>query len=166
MDIQSLFVYGSLKRGFLREGAWPHRPLHVRVGSIHAKLFDLGPYPAVILSNPSDSLDGDSPDADSPDDCVLGEVWTIAPEHLAETLQVLDQVEGFVLDRHDNEYVRKVVEVTLETGERIQAFVYEYANRDRLANCRQIVANTTFGSSECAAWPDSLARVPQSFEDE
>jgi gamma-glutamylcyclotransferase (GGCT)/AIG2-like uncharacterized protein YtfP len=161
MDIQSLFVYGSLKRGFLREGAWPHRPLQVRSGSILAKLFDLGPYPAVILSNPSDS-----PDADSLDDCVLGEVWTIAPEHLAETLQVLDQVEGFVLDRHDNEYVRKVVEVTLDGGERVQAFVYEYANRDRLAHCRQIIANATFGSVKCAAWPDSLARVPQSFEDE
>jgi gamma-glutamylcyclotransferase (GGCT)/AIG2-like uncharacterized protein YtfP len=161
MNIQSLFVYGSLKRGFLREGAWPHSPIQVRSGRIHAKLFDLGSYPAVILSNLSDS-----PDADAPDDCVLGEVWKIAQEHLSETLQVLDQVEGFVLDRHDNEYLRKVVEVTLESGERMQAFVYEYANRDRLANCRQIVANATFGSSKCAAWPDSLARVPQSFEDE
>ena len=156
MDIQSFFVYGSLKRGFLREGAWPYPPLHVRVGCIQAKLFDLGPYPAVILSNPSDS----------PDDCVIGEVWTIAREHISKTLQVLDQVEGFELDRHDNEYLRRVVEVTLESGDRVQAFVYEYANRDRLAHCRQIVTNATFGSSKCAAWPDSLARVPQSFKDE
>ncbi len=160
MDIQSLFVYGSLKRGFLREGAWPYPPLHVRVGCIHAKLFDLGPYPAIILSNAIDSTD------DCILDCVLGEVWTIAPGHVAKTLQVLDQVEGFVLDRHDNEYLRKVVEVTLENGEPMQAYVYEYANRDRLANCRQIVTNTSFGSAKCAAWPDSLARVPQSFEDE
>lgn len=156
MDIQSLFVYGSLKRGFLREAAWPHRPLHVQAGYIHAQLFDLGPYPAVVLSIGSHSQN----------DCVLGEVWTIAPEHLAKTLQVLDNVEGFILHRDDNEYLRKVTEVTLNSGNRIQAFVYEYANRDRLTQCRRIVANATFGSVECAAWPDSLARVPQSFEDE
>jgi gamma-glutamylcyclotransferase (GGCT)/AIG2-like uncharacterized protein YtfP len=156
MDIQSLFVYGSLKRGFLREATWPHPPLHVHVGCIHAQLFDLGPYPAVVLSSGTDSRN----------DCVLGEVWMIAPEHLAKTLQVLDNVEGFVLHRDDNEYLRKATEVTLETGNRIQAFVYEYANRNRLTQCRRIVANATFGSVECAAWPDSLARVPQSFEDE
>jgi len=156
MEIQSLFVYGSLKRGFLREATWPHPPLHVHVGCIHAQLFDLGPYPAVVLSSGTDSRN----------DCVLGEVWTIAPGHIAQTLRVLDEVEGFVLHRDDNEYLRKVIEVTLDTGNRIQAFVYEYANRNRLTQCRRIVANATFGSVECAAWPDSLARVPQSFEDE
>ena len=156
MDIQSLFVYGSLKRGFLREAAWPHPPLHVHVGCIHAQLFDLGPYPAVVLSRGIELRN----------DCVLGEVWTIAPEHLAKTLQVLDNVEGFILHRDDNEYLRKVTEVTLDSGNRIQAFVYEYANHNRLTQCRRIVANATFGSVECAAWPDRLARVPQSFEDE
>ena len=156
MDIQSLFVYGSLKRGFLREAAWPHAPLRVHAGRIHAQLFDLGPSPAVVLTS----------DGDSRNECVFGEAWMIAPEHLAKTLQVLDNVEGFILHRDDNEYLRKVTEVTLDSGNRIQAFVYEYANRNRLIQCRRIVANATFGSTECAAWPDSLARVPQSFEDE
>jgi gamma-glutamylcyclotransferase (GGCT)/AIG2-like uncharacterized protein YtfP len=156
MDILSLFVYGSLKRGYLRERAWPHPPISVVPGCIQAKLYDLGPYPAVVLSSSSE------PRVNR----VLGEVWTMAPEHIAETLRVLDEVEGFVLHRDDNEYLRKVTEVTLESGERIPAFVYEYANRERLVNNRQIFAAKTFGSVECAAWPDSLARVPKSFEDE
>jgi len=156
MEIHSIFVYGSLKRSYLRSAVWPHPPVSVQEGVIRARLFDLGPYPAIALhSEGSDA-----------NDCVLGELWTLTPEHIVETLAVLDSVEGYVPSNTQNEYIRRVVLVNLADEVMVDAFVYEYADVLRLVSFRRIGADRDFGGMKVAAWPDYLARVPNSFNDE
>ena len=156
MEFHSLFAYGSLKQGYLRSNVWPHSPVSIREGVIEARLFDLGPYPAIDLSR--ESSEGR--------DWVLGELWTLAPEHIIETLDRLDQVEGYIPEDPRNEYIRRVVSVQIDNVTSIEAYTYEYADRRRFAGCRRMVADRLFNGIRCAAWPDQLARVPKSFDEE
>jgi len=156
MEVHSLFVYGSLKQGYLRSNVWPHSPVSICEGVIEARLFDLGPYPAIDLSRVSSGDRG----------WVLGELWTLASEHIAETLDRLDQVEGYVPEDPRNEYVRRIVSVQIDNATSVEAYTYEYADRSRLAGYRRMVADRLFYGIPCAAWPDYFARVPKSFDEE
>ena len=107
-----VFVYGTLKRGQQREGCWPHPPVDVMPATLVAELRDLGPYPALI----------------SGDDRVAGELWQVSPDHLEETLRVLDAIEGYRAERTSNLYERRVVECLTERGEKLTAYTYFYAD--------------------------------------
>lgn len=131
-DLCRFFVYGTLKRGQCREKCWPHPPLRVDLAVIRATLYDLGAYPGIV---PGDGL-------------VRGELWELRPEHLPETMRVLDEVEGFA-QRDDDLFERRQVNCTLDDGREIQAWTYYYA---RVAVLRE-VARIRSGVSGWSNWP-------------
>ena len=95
-----MFVYGTLKRGEVRQRMWPHAPTEVREATLQAALFDLGPYPAIT----------------SGDDEVAGELWYVIAEHMEATLAALDEIEGYGQGGVDL-YVRRVVTCRDAAGE-------------------------------------------------
>ena len=62
-----IFVYGTLKRGEVRETSWPRQPVSIEWGTLAGRLHDLGPYPALVEG----------------EDKVLGELWQVEPADLA-----------------------------------------------------------------------------------
>lgn len=127
------FVYGTLKRGQCREACWPAAPLQVQTGYVRGTLIDLVDYPALLPS----------------DDWVRGEVWQIASQHVAETLRVLDAIEGFQPGRANNLYDRCSVAVYRATGDSqsmATAHTYQYA--DPTVNAAVIAPRELHGYAE------------------
>ena len=120
---QSIFVYGTLKRGQCREHFWPRRPVAVETAWTLGGLYDLGPYPALIAGS----------------NRVLGELWRFAPNDLRETLRVLDGIEGF-RNQPDDLYRRVVAECTTDAGQVVPTFTYHYA-RPLPARARPVLAD-------------------------
>ena len=114
-----VFVYGTLKRGQLREGMWPHQPLRVTVAETRGRLYDLGPYPALVTG----------------EDRVGGEIWEFSPQHMSRTLSVLDEIEGYA-GGPDDLYERVVLHCTTEGAETLAAFSYLYARSNLLTATR------------------------------
>jgi gamma-glutamylcyclotransferase (GGCT)/AIG2-like uncharacterized protein YtfP len=115
--ITAVFVYGTLKQGECRARFWPREPLTVESAVIRGRLYDLGPYPAL---GPGE-------------DAVRGEVWRLAAEDVAETLRVLDKVEG--ADQLQNAYYRRiVVDCRCDDGRTVRAWAYEFGDLNCLAN--------------------------------
>ncbi|MFO0921136.1 MAG: gamma-glutamylcyclotransferase family protein [Pirellulales bacterium] len=146
----AFFVYGTLKRGYLREHVWPHTPNHIETAWIEADLYDLGPYPAIHAGSGK----------------VAGELWTFDPAHMQATLGALDEAEGFGQLNEPNYYERRTVSAHTADGRTVDAFAYFMCNGDRLSKARRIPNNTTCLGVHCASWPDSLSRVPKSFAEE
>jgi gamma-glutamylcyclotransferase (GGCT)/AIG2-like uncharacterized protein YtfP len=132
MLVRQVFVYGTLKRGQSRERCWPHPPTSVEPAWVEGTLFDLGPYPALREGT----------------DRVLGEVWTIAEEHLAKTLRELDEIEGYAR-RKDDLYLRVKVEYQTLDGKAGTAYTYRY-NTDLTAMGRAPIEPESDGF---AIWP-------------
>lgn len=149
-DIHSIFVYGTLKRGGLRSSIWPVEPLQIREATIQAKLYDLGPYPAIGPGN----------------DWILGEVWTIPREELSHTLELLDETEGYMGPGQANQYIRVTTNAVFEDSSQLTVQTYRYANLEELSKCRCITPWKNFGGRLSAAWPDEKSRVPKSFAEE
>lgn len=86
---------------------------HLRLvgrGTINAALFDLGIYPAAV------------PSADS---TVHGEVHEMLDPLIV--LRELDRIEGYRASEQDSSlYTRARVDVTLDTGQVVEAWVYFY----------------------------------------
>ncbi len=124
--VTDLFVYGTLKRDECRGSMWPYPPVSVRTAYIQARLYDLGPYPAVRVDV----------DLDDPQDWdwVQGELWQVSPTHFAETLQVLDDIEGTNQNGHRNLYDQVLVRAYDWPGSTTYclALVYHYSNAKRL----------------------------------
>lgn len=113
--INAVFVYGTLQRGECRARFWPHPAVCVEAATIRGRLYDLGPYPALGPGT----------------DVVRGEVWFLAAEHVAETLRVLDEVEG--ADRLKDAYYRRVVVACRgDDGRSCRAWAYEFGDLGRL----------------------------------
>ena len=127
----SVFVYGTLKRRQVRERAWPRIPRRIEPAWTLGRLFDLGPYPALIAGG----------------DRVLGELWHFTLEDLPETLHILDAIEGFRNEPGDL-YRRVVIECATESGVAARAYTYHYA-RPLPASARLVPANP----SGFAVWP-------------
>lgn len=122
----AVFVYGTLKRGQQRANLWPHAPLDVQVATLRARLFDLGPYPAIVEGN----------------DLVEGELWFFQEGHFVPTLQRLDWIEGYAQPGGRDLYVRRVVECSGTNGQSVSAFAYFYANVDALpGDSRRVAAS-------------------------
>lgn len=109
--VTTVFVYGTLQRGEVRERCWPHAPLKIEWGTLRGQLRDLGEYPALVAG----------------EDLVLGELWHIAECDIGPTLLALDQIECFGQDDVDL-YIRETVTCRTLSGEERQAFTYKYAN--------------------------------------
>ena len=106
----AVFVYGTLKRGECRDAQWPCPPRRVETATTRGELYDLGPYPAFLPG----------------DGCVGGELWTLHPKDLAQTLEVLDEIEEYNQGGVDM-YVREVVTCQRDDGSHVSAYIYRYA---------------------------------------
>lgn len=125
-----VFVYGTLKRGEERERCWPHPPWEILPATLLGELRDLGLYPALIHGA----------------DRVAGEVWQLSPEHVEDTLRVLDAIEGYREGSAENLYQRQVVQCTTADGRKLAAFTYFYADE---AAARQACRVTPNASGVC-----------------
>lgn len=148
--IHSIFVYGTLKQLQLRAPMWPCKPISIQPAMIRATLYDTGPYPAILQGT----------------DCILGELWTLAIDDMPKTLEILDEVEGFDVNRRDNLYVRIETEATLGDGTKVHVYAYRYALQEAGATLRRIRPLIHFAGHVCAAWPDPFSRVPKSLAEE
>lgn len=116
----AIFVYGTLQRGQVRERCWPRPAQCIEPATVHGWLFDLGPYPALVI-----------PPAGESADTIAGELWRAAAHDLDVTLATLDRVEGCRGKRND--LYRRVEIACTAGGREVPAWTYEYA--------RQIAAN-------------------------
>jgi len=110
----AVFVYGTLQRGECRAHYWPHPPQQVEDGTIRGRLYNLGPFPALTEGG----------------DAVAGELWTIAPKHIEQTLAVLDEVEAAA--GPGQLYQRRLVTCRTASGREAAAHVYFYARPEDL----------------------------------
>lgn len=100
-----VFVYGTLRQGEINDiRRLQPAPLYLGAGRIRSTLYDLGPYPGLILGGT---------------DWVRGEVYAITPE-LEHQLDVIEEV----MPVPSGEYVRRQVAVDLG-GQTIDCLVYE-----------------------------------------
>jgi gamma-glutamylcyclotransferase (GGCT)/AIG2-like uncharacterized protein YtfP len=129
--ITVLFVYGTLQRGQCRERCWPHAPRRVEPAVVRGRLYDLGPYPALVEG----------------DDLVGGEAWHLAPEHVPRTLTVLDEVED-VAAGEAGLYARRVVECR-EASETVRAYAYYYSRPHDIAHHPRVPP----GEDGVCRWP-------------
>jgi len=111
LDTDLLFVYGTLRRGLpLHHHLKRLRAQLVAVGKVQAELFDLGKFPGARKTS-------------KPGKTVRGELYRL--RRPANTLKVLDQVEGFS-PRSPGMFQRATTEVTLPSGEQRLAWIYWY----------------------------------------
>jgi gamma-glutamylcyclotransferase (GGCT)/AIG2-like uncharacterized protein YtfP len=100
-----VFVYGTLRRGCANDiTRLQPAPRFVAMASLAGTLYDLGPYPGLLLQG---------------DALVQGEVYAIT----AELEQVLDRIEE-IEPSQSSEYFKRVVPVTVQ-GQAIACIVYE-----------------------------------------
>jgi gamma-glutamylcyclotransferase (GGCT)/AIG2-like uncharacterized protein YtfP len=107
-----VFFYGTLMTPFNRPGRQriDQHLSYVGRGSISAALFDLGIYPAAVPAT---------------DGRVLGEVYEITKPDVV--LAALDEIEGYRVDEPEASlYTRVTTRVTLDDGQRIDAWAYFY----------------------------------------
>jgi len=117
----AVFVYGTLKRGHCRAHHWPHPPLSVQTATTLGRLIDLGPYPALVAG----------------EQIVEGQLWRLAPRHLADTLRALDDVEGFV-DGQSDLYRRQVISCRTADGQVVSAHAYFWAHPESIVDYRVV----------------------------
>lgn len=112
MLVEKIFVYGSLRSDmFNYDKLLKGKVSKVFKGSISGDLYHLENkgYPAVIPGN----------------DKIMGELMEL--KNFEKSLIELDELERYTEDNNINcEYLRKIVEVTLEDGSKESAYYYEY----------------------------------------
>jgi gamma-glutamylcyclotransferase (GGCT)/AIG2-like uncharacterized protein YtfP len=111
--ITKVFVYGTLKEGGrLDREELAELRTSVEVATIEAGLFSLGRYPTVKLDE---------------DGITVGEVHTFKSEDFEGVQELMDMIEGY---RHktpkEGLFNRHKIEATLEEGEVVTVWVYEY----------------------------------------
>lgn len=142
MRNEHVFVYGTLKRGQCREDCWPVAPLSVEVAWTLGSLWDLGPYPALLVGS----------------DRVLGELWSFAPSDLAAVFEVLDRIEGTNQPGLPNEYDRVQVSVTSWGRGELVASTYRYADYDVTRQSQPMVASSLIDGQFYVQWPSAFSR--------
>ena len=112
-----LFVYGSLLSGF-RSPAYEYISKYFKLtgtATVTGTIYDMGTYPVGTSHNTGRFIKGE-----------LYEVRN--PKELSFVLAQLDDYEGLYPDDGEEIYYkRELVEATLETGEKIIAWVYWYS---------------------------------------
>jgi gamma-glutamylcyclotransferase (GGCT)/AIG2-like uncharacterized protein YtfP len=112
-NMEFLFVYGTLLDPENPAGQFLH--LHAEYyadGYFHGKLFDLGEYPGVVVSN-------------NPEDKVYGSVFAL--EKPETVLRMLDEYEE-TGDRfpEPNEFIRIKIEIVTGKKEKLLCWIYLY----------------------------------------
>ena len=130
--VVKLFVYGSLKPGFSNYALIERFVHDARSGRIRGILADLGSFPALI---PGDGL-------------VEGVVLELDQAALAIT----DRIEGYAPKRDTCLYWRKQVVLELDDGGQVTAWVYEFAEPQRISGHPRLVARE-IGGIPVHAWP-------------
>jgi gamma-glutamylcyclotransferase (GGCT)/AIG2-like uncharacterized protein YtfP len=127
-----VFVYGTLRRGDVRDiTRLQPAPQFIGMGSVAGVLYDLGPYPGLLLGGAGR---------------VVGEVYAIS----AELERLLDEIEE-VWPQQSGEYSKRDVMVQLDepaAGDARFCLVYEI-DPGRLAACPVI----TGGDWRCRSSP-------------
>jgi gamma-glutamylcyclotransferase (GGCT)/AIG2-like uncharacterized protein YtfP len=119
----AIFVYGTLRRGGVRERCWPQEPLRVEAATVRGCLYDLGPYPALVEGG----------------DLIGGELWHFRGKDLPATLAALDEVEGYYGTAEDL-YRRAVIECRAGGGT-VRAWTYLYARASELTEVQRVRPN-------------------------
>jgi gamma-glutamylcyclotransferase (GGCT)/AIG2-like uncharacterized protein YtfP len=111
--ITKIFVYGTLKEGYrLDSEELAELRTSVKVATIEAGLFSLDDYPTVKLDE---------------DGITVGEVHTFKSEDFEDAQMIIDTIEGYeAKDPKEGLFNRHKVEATLEDGEVVTVWVYEY----------------------------------------
>lgn len=142
MDL--VFVYGTLRQGGVREmpRLFPQCPF-VGVGMAQGRLYDFGAYPGFM------------PAAEDAGD-VIGEVYEVP----AIVLRALDDIERYEPQNEAGSYyLRREVNVTLQDGSCVVAWVYVY-NPDFYDLHHPIAGNDWIahaaakGDLPAESWPD------------
>lgn len=107
------FVYGTLKEGGRFDGShFAKLRSKVQKASLPGAIYNLGSFPTI-------KLDGKG--------MVMGEVHTFPKEHIDDIKRSFDRIEGYNPDAPTKGlYNRHIIEASLEDGEKVKAFVYEY----------------------------------------
>ncbi len=134
---EHIFVYGTLKTGQCRAHQWPLRPLHIRKAWTLGRLYDTGPYPAMLCGQ----------------DRIAGQVWSFHAADMENTFQVLDRIEGTNQPGQPNQYDREQVLVYLNTGESLVASTYLYSRAEFLPKFAYLAPTLRIGDDEYAIWP-------------
>lgn len=116
----NLFVYGSLREGFFNYDKY----LLGKVSkNIDAKLTDMRLYHMPYKGYPAITHGEDE---------VFGEIIVIDEDQYEDTMEAMDEMEGFISENNpENEYHKVILEVeNLETNEKEKCFVYFY-NKDK-----------------------------------
>lgn len=107
-----VFVYGTLRRGDVRDiTRLRPEPRFVGMASVAGTLYDLGPYPGVVLGGPGR---------------VIGEVYAISPD-LESQLDAIEEVWPQQTGEYSKQQVKVVLnEAAVPGGEMaLQCLVYE-----------------------------------------
>ena len=109
-DLSRLFVYGTLRRGGERHCLLERRgAVYVGKGSVAGELYDLGAYLGALKSKSESAR-------------VVGEVYQLP--NPTPALRSLDEYEGVFDSSAAILYSREITQVTLENGERLDAWIY------------------------------------------
>lgn len=134
----NIFVYGTLKTGQVRSHQWPITPQQIRPAWTKGRLFDTGPFPALLAG----------------EDRVAGQVWSFADDDLPRTFEVLDAIEGTNQPGEKNEYDRILAPVFIR-GQLapIQASLYRFARLELLPDFRYVEPELEYERERYSIWP-------------
>jgi gamma-glutamylcyclotransferase (GGCT)/AIG2-like uncharacterized protein YtfP len=105
-----IFFYGTLMRDFASPDLEIHKLEFIGEGFVYGKLYDLGAYPGVILS-------------DSQENKVFGEIFRL-PD--GKELARFDEYEGFCIDNSkESLFTRKITTAYLQ-DRKLNCWIYEY----------------------------------------
>ncbi len=139
-EVCSVFVYGTLKLGQERGGQWPRKPLAVQCAWTRGRLYDTGPYPALVQGT----------------DLVAGELWSFRADDMHATLSVLDEIEGTNQPGEQNYYDREVVSIWHTDDANtacVDAYIYFFARHSLLSRFRYIEPHLQQRGQAFAIWP-------------
>ena len=109
-----LFVYGTLRTEVKNPISWVLTRYGTLIGkaTLWGKLYDLGSYPGVVLS-------------DKPSDMVEGELYRLRDKD--KVFEVLDPYEGYDPEEvYPGEFRREKIPILLKDGEQVHGWVYLY----------------------------------------
>lgn len=133
--IDAIFVYGTLKRGQIREQLWPATPRSVHSAWVRGALYGRDDYPAM---RPGDHR-------------VAGELWRFDSQDIDRVLNALDRIEGTNQPGHPDLYRREISQVFDLNGEPLaRAYLYFYATDPVLDGFELLAESEQDGLSR---WP-------------
>ena len=113
-QLNYLFVYGTLRKEFGLQLSSEIKGdiIYICGAVINGEMYDIGEYPAALPSTNDNAK-------------ITGEIYEL--KHLRKIFRLLDEYEGY--DRknlNQPEYYRKKETLELDSGEKVQAWVYWY----------------------------------------